>query len=62
VVIVIIRWWNGYECGRDEVSVGFREVLCNCCLAPMGIFVPEEWPRIEALCSRCDDEQGDDSI
>jgi len=62
MAIVVTRWWDGYECERGQVPAGFREVLCNSCLAPMGIFVPEDWPTIEALCRGCDEEQGDDSI
>ena len=62
MAIIIVTWWNGYECGRDQVPSGFKEILCNSCLAPMEVFVPEDWPPVEALCQRCDEEQGDDSI
>ena len=62
MVIVVTVWWDGYECERDQVPEGFREVLCNCCLAPMEIFVPEGWPRIEALCRACDVSSGEESV
>jgi hypothetical protein len=62
MVLVVTHWWDGYECERAEVPNGFKEVLCNACLAPMGMFVPEDWPRIEAVCQRCNDEPGDESI